>query len=388
MNPGRPLLNPSQRWWDGSDGHAPDSSPATAGPGEARSMPPVPAPETEKKPAAETGPSGWDFSAAPMIPATAAPVEPAAPASDPAEDMDGQARPSATRPDAVLLKRAAVAVCVLLVVCLAGFGVSKWWTAHAFASARSSCDSAQSGAGVSRRRLERAMASAEGLDRSVDAVADPKTLEELDAALGQARTASVPVSCAASARSRQSLESAAARLKADSKRMDGAAERVNKARGAVQASRKERQVSGAQAMLKERYDEAVRLYSDSDGKVADNAARDTLHGVMEQAERLLRSSDMTRINETAAGLQSAGDAVRSSMDEKTRHDAAQATAGGAQDAPVAGGGVQSVPAPQVPVRPLPQQPSPQPQNPSRNDGWFVPAPTGEDTGLPAYIPGL
>lgn len=388
MNPGRPLLNPSQRWWDGSDGHAPDSSPATAGPGEARSMPPVPAPETERKPVAETGPSGWDFSAAPMIPAAAAPVEPAAPASDPAEDMDGQARPSAARPDAVLLKRAAVAVCVLLVVCLAGFGVSKWWTAHAFASARSSCDSAQSGAGVSRRRLERAMASAEGLDRSVDAVADPKTLEELDAALGQARTASVPVSCAASARSRQSLESAAARLKADSKRMDGAAERVNKAREAVQASRKERQVTDAQAMLKERYDEAVRLYSDSDGKVADNAARDTLHGVMEQAERLLRSSDMTRINETAAGLQSAGDAVRSSMDEKTRHDAAQATAGGAQDAPVAGGGVQSVPAPQVPVRPLPQQPSPQPQNPSRNDGWFVPAPSGEDTGLPAYIPGL
>ena len=232
------------------------------------------------------------------------------------------------------------------------------------------------------------MASAEGLDRSVDAVADPKTLEELDAALGQARTASVPVSCAASARSRQSLESAAARLKADSKRMDGAAERVNKARGAVQASRKERQVTDAQAMLKERYDEAVRLYSDSDGKVADSAARDTLHGVMEQAERLLRSSDMTRINETAAGLQSAGDAVRSSMDEKTRHDAAQATAGGAQDAPVAGGGVQSVPAPQVPVRPLPQQPSPQPQNPSRNDGWFVPAPSGEDTGLPSYIPGL
>lgn len=393
MNQGRPLLIPSQQWWEGSDGHARITEAPRIGNGDDASAPPVPV-AVEARPA-EAHPA-WDFSSAPLVPVAAAPAQPvpetARPAvPDTASFPEAPAAATVRRPDPVLVRRAAVTLCILLVVCLSGLGISKWWTAHAFASARSACESAELEVGSSRRRLARAMSSVEGMDMGASSVADPKTLDELNAAAKAAKTAIPPVSCRASAQSSQTLESETARAEGATRHTDEAAARVEKAVAAVKASQKEKRVIDAQTGLKDRHGAAGRLYKDSDGKVADNATREALQRAVDQAGRLLKSTDTARIGKASADLQSASDAVRASMDAKSRQDAEAAASQAVQEAPAPtpGAGVQAVPAPQTPVRPLPQrQPAPQPQSPPRRNGWSVPAPTGPDTGLPGHISGL
>lgn len=296
---------------------------------------------------------------------------------------------SVRRPDAGLIRRAAVAACVLLLVCLAGFGGSKWWAAHAFASARSACDSAELEVRSSRRRLQRVMSSVKSLDMSASSVADPKTIDELNAAMKNAEKAIPPVSCRASSHSRQTLESEAARANGASRHITEASNRVEKAAKAVKASRKEKRLTDAQTGLKDCHATAGRLYTDSEGQVTNNATRVALQQAVDRAGRLLKSTDTARIKEATTALQAASDAVRASMDAKNRQNAEAAASQSVQETPVPNAGVPVVPTPQTPVRPQPQrQPVPQPQNPPRGNGWSVPAPTGPDTGLPGHISGL
>lgn len=390
MNQGRPLLIPSQQWWEGSDGHAPSPPTAMAGREDATAAPSVPV-AVQQRPTTAERPE-WDFSAAPLIPMGASSAQPVGdPVLPPSQVTiaEDPAPSSVRRPDAGLIRRTAVAACVLLLVCLAGFGGSKWWAAHAFASARSACDSAELGVGSSRQRLQRAMSSVKSLDMSASSVADPKTIDELNAAMKNAETAIPPVSCRASSQSRQTLESETARAEGASRHLTEASARVEKAVKAVKASRKEKRVTDAQTGLKDRHATAGRLYTDSDGKVADNATRDALQQAVDRAGRLLKSKDTARIEEATAALQAASDAVRASMDAKNRQDAEAAASQAAQEAPAPDAGVPAAPAPQTPVRPQPQrQPAPQPQSPPRGNGWSVPAPTGPDTGLPGHISGL
>lgn len=360
MNQDRPLLIPSQQWWEGSDGHA------MTAPGACR--------KNADRP-------GWGF--------TAAEAASAQPVSDQTVLSDG--RSSVRHPDAVLIRRLAVAACVLLLVCLTGLGGSKWYAAHAYASARSACDSAELEVRSSRRRLQQAMSSVKDIDMSESSVSDPKTLEELNAAMRKGKTAIPPISCRASSQSRQMLESEASRAEGVSRRTNEVSARVEKAVRTVAASQKEKRVIDAQNGLKGLHAAACRLYMNSDGKVADNATRDALQKAAGLAGRLLKSTDAARIKEAAADLQSASDAVQASMDAKAA--ASQAV----RKAPSPDAGMPAAPAPHTPTRPQPQpqhqvqpqrQPAPQRQNPPKSNGWSVPAPNGPDTSLPDHVPGL
>lgn len=390
MNRVRPLLIPSQQWWEGSDGHASSQAAAVAVREDATAVPSLPT-ASQTRPTTAERPE-WDFSAAPLIPMETTFVQPVGdPVLPPAQVTlaEHPAPSSVRRPDAGLIRRAAVAACVLLLVCLAGFGGSKWWAAHAFASARSACDSAELEVRSSRRRLQRAMSSVKSLDMSTSSVADPKTIDELNAAMKNAEKAIPPFSCRASSHSRQTLESEAARADGASRHITEASARVEKAAKAVKASRKEKRLTDAQTGLKDCHATAGRLYTDSEGQVANNATRVALQQAVDRAGRLLKSTDTARIKEATTALQAASDAVRASMDAKNRQNAEAAASQSVQETPVPNAGVPVVPAPQTPVRPQPQrQPVPQPQNPPRGNGWSVPAPTGPDTGLPGHISGL
>lgn len=386
MNRGRPLLIPSQQWWEGSDGHASRPAAVVAVHEDATAVPSLPV-VSHTRPTTTERPE-WDFSAAPLIPMEAASAQLMGdPVFPPAQVTAEHSAPSSVRrPNAGLIRRAAVAACVLLLVCLVGFGGSKWWAAHAFASARSACDSAELELRSSRRRLQRAMSLAKSPDMSASSVADPKTIDELNAAMKNAETAIQPVSCRASFQSRQTLESEAVRADGASRHITEASTRVEKAVKAVKASRKEKRVTDAQTGLKDCHTTAGRLYADSDGKVADNATRDALQQAVDRAGRLLKSTDTARIKEATTALQAASDAVRASIGAKNRQDAEAAASQAVQETPVPDAGVSVAPAPKTTVRPQPQrQPVPQPQNPP---SWSVPAPTGPDTGLPGHISGL
>lgn len=300
MSQDRPLLIPSQQWWEGSDGHA------MAENGAGR--------KTAERP-------GWGF--------TAAEAASAQPVSDQTVLSDG--RSSVRHPDAVLIRRLAVSACVLLLVCLTGLGGSKWYAAHAYASARSACDSAELEVRSSRRRLQQAMSSVKDIDMSESSVSDPKTLEELNAAMRKGKTAIPPISCRASSQSRQMLESEASRAEGVSRRTNEVSARVEKAVRTVAASQKEKRVIDAQ------------------------------------------------------------DAVRASMDAKAAASQAVRKApspdAGMPAAPAPHTPTRPQPQPQHQVQPQ-RQPAPQRQNPPKSNGWSVPAPNGPDTSLPDHVPGL
>lgn len=402
------LLNPSQQWWEGSDGCArsrpADMKNACPAPGRAPADVNPPPAEPAHNPEPE---SGWDFSSSPVLSAgspplvqVASPALPAGAASSrpaPAGVVEGDG-PSSAR---VALKRFAVRGVVLaaasLLVCLAGVCGSRWWSSHAYESANDSCRSAEADVNSSRRSMEQALSSAAGVDTDRASVSDPKTLETLDKAKQNAAVSKPSVSCRASSQSSQTLQSEAARASGIARSNREATGRLKEALKAVNASRREKQVSDARSVLANRHTEAEKLYEESSGKVRDETTRHALHDQLESAEKLKRSKDVGRISEASAKLQSVMNSVRDAMDQKTREEA-EAQAASAPDpsssSAGAGPGIGSpYQAPQPSARPRALAPAPapapaQPQSPSNNRGWSVPAPSGPDNGLPGHVPGM
>lgn len=96
---------------------------------------------------------------------------------------------------------------------------------------------------------------------------------------------------------------------------------VAKSAQAVLASRGAKALDDAKAALDGKKGEASRLLADSDGKVADNAARDGLQKAIDQAGRV-RSGKAKAYQDAAAALQSAMDQVNASIQQKSQADQA------------------------------------------------------------------
>ena len=103
---------------------------------------------------------------------------------------------------------------------------------------------------------------------------------------------------------------------------------VAKASKAEIASRDAKALEDARAALNAKRDEASRLLADSDGRVADNATRDSLQAAIDQAGQV-KSGKAKAYRDAADALQAAIDRVNASMQAKSQADqqaAAQAQA--------------------------------------------------------------
>ena len=112
------------------------------------------------------------------------------------------------------------------------------------------------------------------------------------------------------------------------RKIDGRYAAVARAAKAVIASRDAKALEDARAALDGKRDEASRLLADSDGKVADNATRDSLQAAIGQAGQA-KSDEAKAYEDAADALQAAIDRVNASMQAKSQADqqsAAQAQA--------------------------------------------------------------
>ncbi|MCX8648638.1 hypothetical protein J3U01_09515 [Bifidobacterium sp. B4107] len=102
-----------------------------------------------------------------------------------------------------------------------------------------------------------------------------------------------------------------------SNRLKGIDRYYAKAGKAVLASRDAKSLEDAKTALNAKKDEASKLLSDSDGKVADNALRDSLQQAISQAGSIKDNKTET-YQDAATALQSAIDQVNTSIQQKSQ----------------------------------------------------------------------
>ena len=324
-----PMLQPSQRWWD--DDGTPPASPA---PASSDAVPPA-----SDDAVGDGSDAAWDFSRPPSVPATS--PSSSAPLGDAAcLESVADVEPDGGETDAAgagLRRTTLVAgACALAVVLLAAGGLLAWRAIgdSRVGEARSSCLEASAVRSDAWETVTRAV-GAVGDVKDVDAsqVADPATVADLAGLLDSVPREPDADACPADATVR--------RLAADKERADSQADaydrfarKLDAAVSAVVASRDAKTLADAATALKTKTDQADALLKESDGKVQDDATRQTLSETIDQARTLLDANDDAEaMNDAAAALDRATAAVNESVKAKQDADAkAAAEAAAAQAA--------------------------------------------------------
>ena len=157
---------------------------------------------------------------------------------------------------------------------------------------------------------------------------------------GQVKDASTVLAMARSVKNAEGLKQPTIQCKASmstgdlnteagkAKKLDSKYEAVAKAAKAVLASRDTKALEDAKTALDGKKDEASKLLGDSDGRVADNATRDSLQQAIDKAGQV-KGDEVKAYQDAASALQAAIDQVNASMQAKSQADQ-QAAAQAAQ----------------------------------------------------------
>ena len=158
-----------------------------------------------------------------------------------------------------------------------------------------------------------------------DQVKDTKTVKDLAKAVGKAKHTQVQAFTCQASMPAGDLQAMAGKAK----RTEDVYRSLDKAAKAVLASRDAKSLEDAKTALNAKKDEASTLLSDSDGKVADNAVRDSLQQAISQAGSI-KGDKAETYQDAAAALQSAIDQVNASIQQKSQADQAAPPAQAAQ----------------------------------------------------------
>ena len=239
---------------------------------------------------------------------------------------------------------------------------------EAHETAVSACDSAEATRKSVQSDLDRITAEASKLlkDTSRGQVADPKTLDALDRLL-DAKTTAVKGSCAPDAAT-SDVDRATAALRGTTKELRNRLADLKTATKAVTDSKLDRTV-----------DDADALYKETDGKVADDKTRETLLKAVRARDAEAIAKAVQEVNESKAAKEQADAEAKARAEQE-----AAAAAAAAQQAQAS----QSQSAPQRQTPSYSGGSSSSANTGGASPGWSVPAPSGEDTGLPGSDPGL
>ena len=275
----------------------------------------------------------------------------------PAIDPGGGSGPAGKpRPKWLAPVVAAVVVAVLPAAGLAGWKV---YESHQHESAMTDCTQSVKAMQSSVKSAQATLARYRGAAGiQAGQVKDAKTVDAMHRAIKTAGDIKPQVVVCEASMSTSDLHVAADKAGRASNRLKGIDRDYAKAGKAVLASRDAKSLEDAKTALNAKKDEASTLLSDSDGKVADNAVRDSLQQAISQAGSI--KGDKARdYQDAAAALQSAMDQVNTSIQQKS------------QAAPPA----QAAPAPaarQPARRPAPAQQRPAPST-SRGQQGYTPS---------------
>ena len=250
-----------------------------------------------------------------------------------AEENESEQSGTPGRPAVKLgVKKLTAIIIAVVVVALAGIGGGyAYWTHHegnAYHEAVAQAENAD-------KALSKAVDEATATTYKADQLKEPKLLDKLDKAIGKAKALKGVPNDAPSEWLAWQLASARKANATDADEADAQAKALNAALKAVRDSKLAKELDGAKDQLKRGIDGAGKTLKDTDGKVADNATRDSLKKAIAEANNALSKKGVTdpkTYTDAKAKLDAAVKRVTDSKAAKEQADAQAAAQAQAQAA--------------------------------------------------------
>lgn len=240
------------------------------------------------------------------------------------------ATPEESKPKGIKPAKLTAIIVAAVVVALAGIGGGyAYWTHHetnAYHEAVAQAENAD-------KALSKAVDEATATTYKADQLKEPKLLGKLDAAISKAKALKGVPNDAPSEWLAWQLASAKKANATDADEADAQAKALNAALKAVRGSKLAKELDGAKDQLKRGIDSAGKTLKDTDGKVADNATRDSLKKAIAEANSALSKKGVTdpkTYTDAKAKLDAAVKRVNDSKAAKEKADAEAAAQAQAQ----------------------------------------------------------
>ena len=182
------------------------------------------------------------------------------------------------------------AIIAVIIVALAGIGGGyAYWTHHegnAYHEAVAQAENAD-------KALMKAIEQATATEYKADQLKEPKLLGKLDKAIGKAKALKGVPNDAPSEWLAWQLASAKKANATDADEANAQVKALNAALKAVRDSKLAKELDTAKSQLKQGIDSASKTLKDTDGKVADNATRDSLKKAIAEANSTLSKKGVT-----------------------------------------------------------------------------------------------
>lgn len=233
------------------------------------------------------------------------------------------ATPEEGKPKGIKPAKLTAIIVAVVVVALAGIGGGyAYWTHHE----GNAYHEAVAQAGNADKALSKAVDEATATTYKADQLKEPKLLGKLDAAISKAKALKgVPEEQPGEWLAWQ-LASARKANATDADEANAQAKALNAALKAVRDSRLAKELDGAKSQLKQGIDSAGQTLKDTDGKVADNATRDSLTKAIDEANDTLSKKGVTDPKTYTDAKAKLDAAVRQVTDSKAAKEQADAEA--------------------------------------------------------------
>ena len=241
-----------------------------------------------------------------------------------AEENESEQSGTPGRPAVKLgVKKLTAIIVAVVVVALAGIGGGyAYWTHHegnAYHEAVAQAENAD-------KALSKAVDEATATTYKADQLKEPKLLDKLDAAINKAKALKGVPNDAPSEWLAWRLVSAKKANATDADEANAQAKALNAALKAVRDSKLAKELDGAKDQLKQGIDSAGKTLKDTDGKVADNATRDSLTKAIDEANNTLSKKGVTDPKAYTDAKAKLDAAVRQVTDSKAAKEQADAEA--------------------------------------------------------------
>ena len=242
--------------------------------------------------------------------------------SEEVETMD-DATPEESKPKGIKPAKLTAIIVAVVVVALAGIGGGyAYWARHegnAYHEAVAQAENAD-------KALMKAIEQATAATYKADQLKEPKLLGKLDKAIGKAKALKGVPNDAPSEWLAWRLASARKASATDADEADAQAKALNAALKAVRDSKLAKELDTAKSQLKQGIDSAGKTLKDTDGKVADNATRDSLTKAIDEANNTINKKGVTDPKTYTDQKAKLDAAVRQVTDSKAAKEQADAEA--------------------------------------------------------------
>lgn len=241
-----------------------------------------------------------------------------------AEENESEQSGTPGRPAVKLgVKKLTAIIIAVVVVALAGIGGGyAYWTHHEGNAYREAVAQAEN----ADKALSKAVDEATATEYKADQLKEPKLLGKLDAAIRKAKALKGVPEDQPGEWLAWRLASARKANATDADEANAQAKALNAALKAVRDSKLAKELDTAKSQLKQGIDGAGQTLRDTDGKVADNATRDSLTKAIDEANNTLSKKGVTDPKTYTDAKAKLDAAVRQVTDSKAAKEQADAEA--------------------------------------------------------------